>query len=339
MGCALAWICTFAPAGWAGTPGLVVIPRPTAEPGLSYFKLQARPGSVQRAGAVELRNPTAARLRVVLAPVDGETLSTLGSSYGPPGSRASGAALWLGVGSHSVTLEPGQSVLVPVAIAVPSGSNPGDYLSGISIEALDQHVHSASHKGVSIASVVRYAIGVEVSLPGPRHPLIQFTGAGLERQPSGLVFQLHARNSGNVILKGVHGYVRVTREGRTVVSRAIEGGTFVAKTSISYPVTAFHEVASEGTGYRIVAWLSYPGGIARLDTGVTFGHRAALIQQQYGGAPPSHGSSLWKSALVGGAVLYGLVTTFLLWRRRKPREEAARAQAGAAAERFHPDTE
>ena len=339
LGCALACLCGSPTASWAS--GLVVIPRPLSQPGLSYFQLQARPGHVQAAGEIELRNPTPSRLRVVLAPVDGETLDTLGSSYGPPGSPVSGSALWLLVGARIVTLAPGQSAVVSVSVTVPSGASPGDYLSGISIEALDQHVRSTAHKGVSIASVVRYAIGVEVSLPGPRHPLIRFTGAGLERQPAGLVFILRARNLGNAILKGVYGYVRITRGSHTVVSRGIEAGTFVAGTGIAYPVSAFHERPSEGTRYRISAWLKYPGGIARLNTDVSFGHRAAVLQQQYGGSAPSRGGGLpWKTALIVGAVLYGIFTTFLLFRRRKSQEqETATPQAGVPAERLQHDAE
>jgi len=341
LGCAVAWLCCVATASWAGTAGLVVIPRPVSEPALSYFKLQAQPGRVERAGEIELRNPTASRLRVVLAPVNGETLATLGSSYGPPGSRATGSALWLVVGARTVVLEPGQSAVVSVSVTVPSQAPGGDYLSGISIEALDQHVHRASHKGVSIASVVRYAIGVEVSLPGPRRPLIRFTGAGLERQPAGLAFLLRARNSGNVILKGVYGRVRITRDGHTVVARAIEAGTFVAGTSIAYPVTAFHETPPEGAQYQVSAWLRYPGGIARLNTAVSFGHRAAVLQGQYGKGPSSGGGRpLWEIALVVGAVLYGLFTTFLLWRRRRPGSRGTEPpQASPTADRLRPDAE
>jgi len=64
--------------------------------------------------------------------------------------------------------------------------------------------------------------------------------------------------------------------------------------------------------------MRYPGGIARLDTGVTFGHRQAVIQKQYGHAPTaaSAGTAWWKIAAVAAAVLYGLFTTILLLRRR-----------------------
>jgi hypothetical protein len=150
--------------------------------------------------------------------------------------------------------------------------------------------------------------------------LIQFTGARVERQPAGLVFALMARNSGNVILQGVHGQVRVTRDGRTVVSQAIEAGTFVAGTSIAYPVHAFRETPPQGTHYRISAWLRYPGGIARLNTTVVFGHRAAVAQQQYGGPPASTGETAWwKIAGVIAVILYALGTTALLLRRRHRR--------------------
>jgi hypothetical protein len=313
-----ALVCWAQPVRAAGPPGLVVVPRPSSQPGLSYFKLHGQPGALERAGAIELRNPTARRLRVVLAPVDSETLSTLGSAYAPPGSRPHGSTLWLRLGGQAVALSPSASVTVPISVLVPAGAQPGDYLSGVSVETLNQAAQAVKRSGVSIASVDRYAIGIETSLPGPRRPEIQLTSAAVERQPAGLTFLLRARNPGNVILQGVHGYVRVTRAGHTVVARSIEAGTFVAGTRIAYPVTAFGETPTEGTHYRISAWMAYPGGIARLETAVTFGHRQAVIQQQYGHAPSgaNGGTAWWKIAGVVAAILYGLATTVLLLRRR-----------------------
>jgi hypothetical protein len=147
--------------------------------------------------------------------------------------------------------------------------------------------------------------------------LIQFTGARVVRQPAGLSFVLLARNSGNVILKGVHGSVRVARAGRVVVSQRIEPGTFVSGTRIAYPLTAFGETPPQGTRYQVSARLRYPGGIARLDTTVTFGHRPAVVQEQYRARPHAGGGTAWwKIAAVAAAILYGLGTTFLLLRRR-----------------------
>lgn len=309
--------CWMPSAFAAAPPGLLVTPVSMAGPGRDYFKLQVAPGHSARAGAVELRNPTGSTLHVALAAVDGLTLDTLGSAYAPAGSSAHGSTTWLRVGSPSVTLPPGRRAVVPISVMVPATAAPGDYLSGVSIEALDQKPQHTTRGRVSIASVDRYAIGVEVSLPGARRPAIQFTGATLEREPSGLTFLLMARNTGNAILQGVHGWVRIARAGHTVLSRPLETGTFVTASKIAYPVPAFGETPPEGTRYAVSAWMRYPGGIARLNTEVSFGHRQAVVQQQYGGPPATqHGTAWWKIALVVGAILYGLLTTGLLLRRR-----------------------
>ncbi len=313
-------------AGAAAPGGLVVIPHPISATGLSYFKLSAAPGSVRRAGTIELHNPTGRRLRVVLSAVNGETLSTLGSGYAPPGSARRGSARWLALGTRTVSLEAGASFSVPVEVTVPASSPPGDYLSGVSIEALDQHAQGLAKRGVSIASVDRYAIGVEVSLPGPRTPSIRFTGAVISRQPAGLTFQLLARNAGNVILQGVHGRVRISSGGHTVLSRTIEAGTFITNTSIAYPVTAYGQLPSEGTQYGVAAWLRYRGGIARLNTTLTFGHREAAEQGRYTNNAKSTGSGAawWEILGVLAVILYAILTTFLLLRRRKSERERER---------------
>jgi hypothetical protein len=310
-------------AALSAPSGLVVLPHTASQPGLSYFKLSAKPSSAAQAGTLELRNPTAKRVRVVLAAVDGETLNTLGSSYTQPNAHPHGSTLWLRLGTHAASLAPGGSLVVPVEVQVPPGARPGDYLSGISVEALDQHSENVKKRGVSIASVSRYVIGTEVSLPGVRHPHIEITGARIHREPAGLSFALTARNSGNAILQGVHGEVRISRAGHTVVSQPIGPGTFVAGTSIVYPVNAFRQTPTQGTRYEVSAWMAYPGGIARFNTGLTFGHREAVAQQQYGGpAATAAGPAWWKIAGVVAAILYGLVTTILLLRRRNRRVHA-----------------
>jgi hypothetical protein len=315
--------------GWAMTAcatavaaaGLIIIPHSLAQPGSSYFELQARPGASVRAGTIELRNTTAAAQRVALAPVDGTTLDTLGSTYRPYGSYAHGSTRWLLLERRTVTIPPGAAVAVPVAVRVPRQANAGDYLSGVSIETLDQRAPVAARGGVSIASVIRYAIGVELLLPGPRRPKIRFTGAGLQRRPAGLTFLLDAANPGNVILQGVHGHVLITRAGHTVLSRTITPGTFVAHTAIVYPVPAFNQTPAQGTRYAITAWLRYRGGIAWLRTTVPFGRAAAALQRRYGTSPPVHGGTpWWQLALLIAALLYGLFTTILLLARRRSRE-------------------
>lgn len=332
LACVAVCLCWTGAAQSAAPASLVVIPHPASRLGLSYFKLSARPGQKAQAGTVELRNPTAKAQHVMLVAVDGATLDTLGSTYRPPGSHPYGSTRWLRIARHTVAVPARGSIVVPIAIVVPRGARAGDYLSGVSIEVLHQHVPSSSRQRMSVASVVRYAIGVEISLPGPRHPLIRFTGAKLQSEPAGLVFALDAGNLGNAILLGVHGQVRIARAGRTILSRQIQPGTFLARTAIAYPVPAFGQRPSEGTRYQIQAWLRYRGGIARLDTSVGFGHRAAVVQQSYNGharAASKAAIAWWKVALLAVALLYGLFTTILLLRRRRHDKTAADHETAA----------
>jgi|GEM_PF-3073391 hypothetical protein len=336
----VALTCILASAVWpyaaSAQPvgGLIVIPHPASRIGLSYFKLAARPGRSQIAGTIELRNTTARALSVRVTAVDGRTLDTLGSSYVSASTPAHGPTLWLRLSRRTVTVGPGGRAVVAVSVRVPRRAATGDYLTGVSIEALHQHARDLQQGGVTTASTLRYAIGVEVSLPGPRHPLIRFTGARLESRPAGLTFLLDARNSGNVILPGVYGRVRIARGGHVVLSRSIAAGTFLAGTAISYPLPAFGQRPAEGTRYSISAWMRYHGGIARLQTSLTFGEHDAIAQASYSTparAGTHGGTAWWKTAMLVAAILYGACTTVVLLRRRS--RERARAAADAGPKR------
>ncbi len=314
-------MCCPALARASPQPGLIVVPRPSSRVALSYFKLRARPGRVVHAGAIELRNPGTSRIRVGLAAVDGQTLSTLGSGYASPGSKAGRATRWLLLARHLLTLAPHQRALVGVSVKVPRHAVAGDYLSGVSIEALDQTGASTPRKGLSIASANRYVIGAEVSIPGPRHPRIRFTGAQLERQPAGLTFLLAARNPGNVILQHVHGKALVTSGPRTVAAIPLGPGTFVTGTSIAYPIPIPRERSREGTTYRVRAYLRYRGGIASLDTLVRAGAGAAAPSDSLGGArntAPSaeSGPPVWLAAVIAVPAVLVLWFGLLFVRRR-----------------------
>lgn len=321
------------PAALGPGQGLIVLPRPASGAASSYFKLTLSPGALTRAGSVEVSNTGSVAVHIALAPVAGETIGTLGSTYAPMKSRLAGSASWLQLPTRTVELGPHASASVPLAVLAPATAKPGDYLAGVSVEALEQDSVKSSKHGVSIASAVRYVLGVETFLPGPRHPLIQFTGARLERQPAGLAFLLLARNPGNVILKNVEGSALITQGGRTVAHVPLGPGTFVTATHIAYPVPTPREHPSEGTQFRVRAYLRYAGGVARLDTLVRFGHLDAVRQQAYTRASAKRGSGMpvWLVAFLGtlaGGLLV-LAVSLLLIRRRSALRSPARALEAA----------
>ncbi len=317
--------------------GLRVVPRPSSQLGLSYFKLGARPGQTVHAGAIELRNLSAGTLRVALAAVNGQTLSTLGSGYASPVSQPQRSTRWLRVSRRLVVLAPHHSAMLPVSVQVPRNAAPGDYLSGVSIEALGQNVHSAPRKGIAIASVDRYVIGVEIAIAGPRRPLIRITGVELQHEPTGLTFLLKASNLGNVILQHTFGRALVTYGHLTVAEMGLGPGTFVTGTSIAYPVAVIHRQPRAGSVYRVRAYLLYPGGSARVDTNVRVGPAVAPAPQLRGGPAKRRkaaaaGPSARLLALAGAlAVLLLAGVVLLLVRRRRARRSPLRVLAAALA--------
>ena len=224
------------PAALANGPAVIVKVHQASGLVSPYFQLSAAPGGRVRAGALELVNPTSGRITVRLDPVDAITTSTLGSAYSLSNAGVHGTTTWLRLSRERVTLAPHASQSVSVSLVVPVSATSGDYLTGVSVEALGQTQATNVTEGSAIGEIDRYAIGVEVRLPGPRHPAVSFTGASIAREPAGLAFLLTASNTGNVILKGVHGWVRVSAGNRVVATTTIAPGTFVSGTSISYPL-------------------------------------------------------------------------------------------------------
>jgi hypothetical protein len=307
------------PASAAPAPPFIVIPQPAAGAPASYFQIHAGPGHTTRAGVLLLRNATSRKLNLLVDPVDGLTATTLGSAYADRGSAAHGSTPWTMLSARRITLAPRGSATVAVAVAVPSGTTPGDYLSGVAIQAAGAPETQRLRSNLSISSVTRYAVGVEVMVPGPRSPRITLTGASLERRPAGLTFLLDASNRGNVILTGVTGSILVTKGSRTVASTVIGPGTFVTRSSIVYPLTAPREEPAPGTVYRLRAVMRYRGGVARLDRYLTFGFKQAVVQQHFGGPKvTSSGSVPWLVlALVAlAAAALALVALVIAKRRR-----------------------
>ncbi len=309
----------FAPgvAGAAG-PGVEIGIHQASGSPLRYFKVNARPGTVARAGSLTVANPTGLPVRVRLDPVNGLTDSMLGSDYALAGKAPGGSTRWLDLGARRLTIPAHGSSNVAVAILVPGSAKPGDYLSGISIQTLQREQVARPARGMVIGETYRYVIGVETSLPGQRRPNIHFTGARVVRWPASAVFLLSATNSGNVILKNVYGNARITQGSRQVRSMTIPPGTFVSQTGIEIPLSTPGEHPRAGTVYRVRAKLVYSGGVAYLDTYVRFGRHAAYVQSQYtprrghaaGGVP-------WAAFASAIAGLLALALVALWWRRRR----------------------
>jgi hypothetical protein len=313
----------------AATPPITVSVHQASGRPLSYFDLTAGPGHLAAAGSLEVANRGDQPVTVDLDPLDAVTISTLGSAYQPRGTKVHGSGRWTVLGTRQVTIAPHGSATVPVHTRTPATVSPGDYLSGIGVEATDQQPSTRTRSKLQIASVERYAIGLEVRVPGPRHRAITLTGAQLHRTPAGLTFYLLGRNRGNEILRNVTGRVRITQRGRTVATASIGPGTFVTGTSIAVPVLVRGALPVEGTTFAVSASMRYHGGIARLSRRVRFGHADAVRQRTFDSqapAPLSHQVS-WIVPLGIGLGLGLLVALLVTALRRRGRRVATPPRA------------
>ena len=306
-----------APAASAQSPTVIVKVHQRSGLVSPYFQLGAAAGRTVNAGSLDIVNPARRAVTVRIDPVDAITTDTLGSAYAQTNSALTGAATWLRLARRVIVVAPHTSKSVSVSVAVPAAAAAGDYLGGVAVEALGQSRTERVGRGVAIGETDRYAIGVEVKLPGPRHAAVAFNGATVGRQPSGLVFNVDAGNNGNVILKNVHGWVRVTQGDRPVASAKIAPGTFVSGTTISYPVPALREQPAPGAAYRVRAALYYAGGVARLDTRVVFSHAAAVKQQNYGGRKLPKPVSVWRWILLAILLLVLIASGRKVQQRRR----------------------
>jgi hypothetical protein len=336
----VAGVLAFAPgAAAAPAPPMIVKVHPSSGEVRSYFDLEARPGASAPAGRLELRNRLRRKVTVLLDPVDGLTANTLGSAYGVRGRGIRGSTRWTRLTDRRVVLGPRGKAEVEVTVLPPRSAEPGDYLSGIGIQALGSGRETKPKGNLAISSIQRYAVGMVVRLPGPRQPLIRFTGARVEREAAGVTFYLSARNRGNVILQNVKGSQTITQGDRVVARGTIGPGTFVAGTSIDYPVLTPREHPREGSEYRVRAVMRYRGGVARLDTMVRFGHASAVRQEELGGPEASSSDGGILKYLLGAAVALALLglgaVLFLWWRRRK--RSSSEEVAEPAEETTRPD--
>ncbi len=319
----LASLYVAAPAS-AASPAVFVKVHQTSGLVSSYFQLGAAPGKSVTAGSLQIVNPSSRPVTVQLAPVNAITTNTLGSAYALPGTGLHGSTTWLRLSRQLVTIGPRSAQSVTVSLDVPASATAGDYLSGVAVQALGQVQATTASHGVAIGEIDRYAIGVEATLPGPRYPAIHFTAASVTREPAGLAFLVAASNTGNVILKNVHGWVKVRSGNRQVAAATIAPGTFVSATSISYSLLSRTEQPTPGSSYRVRAALYYEGRIARLDQAVVFSHAAAVKQQNYGGRKLPHSQPPWLWILLALALIATLASVLLLVRfRRRPMSRTA----------------
>ena len=151
-----------------------------------------------------------------------------------------GATRWLSYPTDVLELGVGERTRRSVEITVPPGTGPGEYITSLVLEN-DQPI--ADGGPVALAQIVRQAIAVVVTVPGPRSPALAIDEASHRVVGGKSVVSVAVRNVGNVRLEPVAGLSLFDAHGALVSRATVQMGTFYAATIalIEVPLAALLE--------------------------------------------------------------------------------------------------
>jgi hypothetical protein len=319
-----------------GTGPFGLVPAPTAagQP-RSFFSLTIAPGRAARDTAV-ISNEGAAteRLRVTLS--RGVTAANSGSAFEGATRRCSGAGCWLSGLPATVTLAPGAREALPFRVAVPARTRPAQYLAGITAESAIRpravRVGVNGHASAKAIIIDQVTVGVAVtvgSLARLRTAVrISRVSAGWVGSTPRLYIPVH--NSGQTFARAT-GTVSCRAAGRSrsyrvIMETVLPGGGAVLPvnapglTSGPVPCTVRLRAA---TG-ALITWSGVVSVPKRVLTRTYHPAKGVYVSLPESTVPP------WAIALMvlGGLILFTLLTLLIL--RRHPARRASARRASAA---------
>lgn len=170
---------------------------PVGQPG-PYFELTMSPGQVRR---LEVAVGNFGGDSVVARTYAADVYSLVNGGFGAQvtDSAPTGTTTWLDFPTQEVRLTAGASVAVDFQVAVPPGTQSGQYLTSLVVESTQPSPGDAG--SVTVNQVNRVAIAVAIDVPGPRHPGLLIGGVTHKMAGDTSFLSFAVDNPGNVHLK------------------------------------------------------------------------------------------------------------------------------------------
>jgi hypothetical protein len=185
-----------------------------------------RPGD--RAGLeVELADAAAGPLAARTYAADVYTIVNGGFGGRLHGESQTGATRWLDYRTETIQLRAGERVRRPFTIAVPVDAEPGEHITSI---VLENETPIRGTGSVALDQVVRQAIAVVVTVPGPRVPAMTIGAATHEIVAGRSVVSIAVANPGNVRLKPLVAFALTDAAGGVISHGTVQMDTFYAWT-------------------------------------------------------------------------------------------------------------
>jgi hypothetical protein len=214
------------PAVASGVPLLAFAP---TESERGYFELTLDPGKSATV-SVRIANVGTETYSLITYAADVYTRVNGGSESRLKDEPTSGATRWLDYPSETFDLEPGQEIIRDIVVTVPEGTTPGEYTSSIVIQNRDP-IEGAAEGGVGMLQVIRQAIAVAITVPGPAQPALAIDEATYSLAPAYASVLVSVENSGNIRLAPVATMALTDADGAEVTSASIAMETFFPGTT------------------------------------------------------------------------------------------------------------
>ncbi|MEH3053787.1 MAG: DUF916 domain-containing protein [Patulibacter minatonensis] len=199
----------------------------------SYFKIDAKPGSVARRSVVII-NGTKKTKRLIIDGVDGLTGETTGVVYANRDDRHLEASRWLTPARTRIHVAPGEVRRMKFEVRIPADARPGDHVAGLAFE--DAHT-STTKSRFAVKQVVRVVVGVQIHIDGGTPEQAALGKMSMKAQPGTHVATtvIQLSNTGD---KLCHPKLKMVLQPQNGKSRTIERqlDTVLARDTINYPM-------------------------------------------------------------------------------------------------------
>jgi hypothetical protein len=317
---------------WALLPGIALAADdqvrlallPIDQPG-PYFDVTMRPGE-RRTFSVELADASDVAVAVRTYAADVYTIVNGGFGGRLRDEPRTAMTAWLDYPTAVHDLQPGGHLRQSFTVAVPRDASPGEYITSI---VLENDIPIAGDGPLALDQVVRQAVAVVVTLPGPRLPALTIGAAGHRLVAGRSVVSVAVANPGNIRLKPIVEFALSNAAGSVVAESTVPMDTFYARTETSievplsgqlppgaYTIRLSLDDAMQGARAvepAIPLTVEKPPIVAAGDA-----PGAALIAIGEGGGPLGGGLPVVAILLAAGLVPIALLGRVWIVRRRSP---------------------
>jgi hypothetical protein len=167
----------------------------------AYFNLTLVPGE-RRELRVQLSNGGTETVRARTFPSDAYSLVNGGFGARLDGEPTGGTTAWLSYPDETLDLAPGIGLERTFSVTVPGDAKPGEYLTSLVLQnAEPTSSYGAQADGVVFKQVVRQAVAVAITVPGPLTPSFQVGGVTQKSVGDRTTVVIQVKNTGNVRVK------------------------------------------------------------------------------------------------------------------------------------------